>query len=355
MDGLDVKAVRSLDKSEMLKLLSGFPAQLKEAAEIGKSITFENDIKKGFDKIVFCGLGGSAIGADLIRSYVANECKIPIIVNRDYTLPAFVNDKTLLIVSSYSGNTEETLSAYEEGRKRNANIVAITTNGKLKEIAEKEKLPHVIIPKGLPPRCALGYSSIPIMVLFSKLGIISDKYKEIEETSEFLADLFRNELSPEVSADKNLSKRVANDLFGKYAVLYGANQYTDCVVTRWRGQLAENSKAVSSSHLFPEMNHNEIVGWANPKNLMKDLVVVVLRDKGDHPRVSKRMDISSTIIKKEGVKIIEVNSRGKSLLTRMFSLVYIGDFVSLYLAILNGVDPTPVDSVMYLKNELAKV
>jgi len=352
---LDPKTVRALDKSEMLKLVSEFPAQLKEASDIGKNITFDRDVKKDFDEIVFCGLGGSAIGADLIKSYVAKECGVPIIVNRDYTLPAFVNEKTLLVVLSYSGNTEETLSAYEEGRKRNANIIAITTNGKLKEKTQEDKVPYVVIPKGLPPRCALGYSSIPIMVLLFKLGIISDKYKEIDETSTFLEKLFKNELSPDVSEDKNIAKRVAKDLFGKYAIIYGANQYTDCVVTRWRGQLAENSKAISSTHLFPEMNHNEIVGWANPKNLMKDLVVVMLRDRDDHPRVAKRMDISSSIIKREGVKIIEISSRGESLLTRIFSLMYIGDFVSLYLAILNDVDPTPVDNIIYLKNELAKI
>ena len=355
MKKIDTKSVNALDKSDMLKLLSEFPQQLKDAAEIGGRIDFQKDIIKDFDKIIFCGLGGSAIGADLIRSYIAKECKKPVIVNRDYTLPAFVDKKTLVVVSSYSGNTEETLSAYEEAKKRGASIVAITTNGNLKSYAERDGVPYIIIPQGLPPRCALGYSSIPIMVLFSKLGIISDKQREIEEASNVLSDLRDRELSPDVGEDNNISKRIANDLFGKYAIIYGANQYTDSVVTRWRGQLAENSKAVSSTHVFPEMNHNEIVGWSNPKNLMKDLVVVILRDREDHPRVAKRMDISTSIIKREGVKVIEVTSQGKSLLSRIFSLIYIGDFVSLYLAILNGVDPTPVDNVMYLKNELAKI
>ncbi|MFH1752871.1 MAG: bifunctional phosphoglucose/phosphomannose isomerase [Candidatus Omnitrophota bacterium] len=352
---MDTKTVRSLDKSDMLKLLSGFPGQLKEALAIGKKISFDKDVKRDFNKIVFCGLGGSAIGADLIRSYVAKVCRLPIIVNRDYTLPAFVDDKTLLIVSSYSGNTEETLSAYDEGRKRGANIVAITTNGKLKENTQKDKVPCIMIPAGLPPRCALGYSSIPVLVLLSKLGVISDNENEIEKTSDLLAELYKAELAPDIDPGKNISKRIARELFGKYAIIYGANQHTDCAATRWRGQLAENSKAISSTHLFPEMNHNEIVGWANPKDLMKDLAVVILRDKGDHPRVAKRMDISASIINKVGTKIIEISSRGDSLLGRIFSLIYIGDFVSFYLAILNDVDPTPVDSVMYLKSELAKI
>lgn len=355
MRTIDLESIKLLDKSDMLKLLSEFPQQLLDAAKIGSDIKFAGNVKKGFDKIVFSGLGGSAIGADLIRSYTVKECKVPIIVNRDYTLPAFVDNKTLLVISSYSGNTEETLSAYDEGRKRGAIIVAITTNGKLKELAEKDGVPYILIPKGLPPRCALGYSSIPVLILFSKLGIISDKTKDIEEASKTLAEMKDKMLSPYIEDSNNESKRIASELVDKYAILYGANQYTDIVVTRWRGQLAENSKAISSTHVFPEMNHNEIVGWENPKKLMKDLVVVILRGKDDHPRVAKRMDISIDIIKKENVKIIEVFSKGESLLSRIFSLIYIGDFVSFYLAILNDVDPTPVENVMYLKDKLAKI
>jgi len=337
----------------MLNLLLNFPKQIEEAKVIGEKIDFS--IKATFNKVVFCGLGGSAIGADLIRSYILGECKIPIIVNRDYTLPAFVDKETLLIVSSYSGNTEETLSAYREGIKRGAKIVAITSNGELKKLAGKDGFPYIIIPGTLPPRCALGYSSIPTIVLFSKLGLIGDKEKEIDEVIQVLSELRDKALSPQIDEDKNIAKRIANALLNKYAVIYGANQHIDAVVTRWRGQLAENAKTVSSTHVFPEMNHNEIVGWKYPKNLMKDLAVLILKDRGDHPRVQKRMDISKTIIAKEGVKIIEVDSQGDKLLSRIFSLIYIGDFISFYLAILNNIDPTPVDNVLYLKKELAKV
>lgn len=353
MGRFNIESIKSLDKSNMLRLLAEFPQQLPDAAGIGASIKFSLD--KDYSKIVFSGLGGSAIGADLLRSYVSKECRIPIIVNRDYTLPAFVDEDTLLVVSSYSGNTEETLSAYEEGKKRNAKIVAITSNGKLKSMAERDGFPYIIIPQGFPPRCALGYSSIPMIVLFSKSGLISNKDDEIKETSEVLTELRDAVLSPDVKDDKNIAKNIAKDLLNRYAIIYGANQYIDTAVTRWRGQLAENSKAISSTHVFPEMNHNEIVGWCCPKNLMKDLVVIMLRDTGDHPRVKKRMDISKSIIEKEGAKIIEVASRGKSILSRIFSLIYIGDFVSFYLAVLNNVDPTPVDKVTYLKEELAKI
>lgn len=354
MKELTREEIAKLDKSNMLDLLLNFPKQLKDAKEIGEGVKLAG--KMEFSKIVFTGLGGSAIGADLIRSFVSGECKVPIFVNRDYTLPEFVDKDTLLIVSSYSGNTEETLSAYKEGLKKKARIIAITTNGKLKEMAQKDGFPFISIPAGLPPRCALGYSSIPIIVLLSKLGVISDKSADIEAASALMAGFRDDVLSPGVGEEKNIAKKIARSLLNKYAILYGANQHIDVVLTRWRGQLAENSKALSATHVFPEMNHNEIVGWRNPANLMKDLVVIMIRDSGDHTRTAKRMDISKTIIQKTGAEIIEVSSKSdEGLLERIFLLIYMGDFVSLYLAILNGVDPTPVDSVTYLKNELAKV
>jgi len=338
----------------MLKLLLDFPQQLLDAAKIAKEINFSKDTGKGFNKALSSGLGGSAIGADLIKSYLSEECKIPIIVNRDYTLPEFVDKETLLIVSSYSGNTEETLSAYKEGLKRSSRIVAITSGGELKRLADKDGIPCIVIPQGLPPRCALGYSSIPIIILFSKMGLISNKERDIKDAAGLLDRLKTEALSCDVKEDKNIAKRIANALFDKYAVIYGASRHTDIAATRWRGQLAENAKQISSSHLFPEMNHNEIVGWRHPKNLMKDLIVILLRDEGDHPRVKKRMDITKALIEKEGVDVIEVHSQGAALLSRIFSLIYMGDFVSFYLAILNNVDPTPVDAVTYLKKELAK-
>ena len=355
MISLNIETIRSLDKSDMLNLLVGFPKQLLDALKIGNEIEFAKDIKKGFSNIVFTGLGGSAIGADLIRSYISRECKLPVTVNRDYTLPGFVGKETLLVVSSYSGNTEETISAYNEGREKGARIIAITSNGQLKKMSKEDGFPCVTIPQGLPPRCALGYSSIPTLVLFCKLGLISDKASEVKESADIMSGLYEEALSAQVAQEKNVAKSIASALFEKYAVIYGANQRTDCVATRWRGQLAENSKTISSTHLFPEMNHNEIVGWQNPKNLLKDLTVILLRDQDDHPRIKTRMDISKSIIKKEGARIVEVTSRGKSLLARIFSLVYIGDFVSFYLAILNNIDPTPVDSITYLKKELAKI
>ena len=355
MNSLDnVKILKKYDVSDMLKLIESFPGQAREAADIGSRFKLPDMYKCEYANIVCAGLGGSAIGADIMRSYVADEAKTPISVSRNYTLPNFVGNTSLVIASSYSGNTEETLSAYKDARGRGAKIIVITSGGQIREMAKADGNACLIIPSGLPPRCALGLSFFPLLAIMSKLGVIEDKTKEVNETIKVLQNLAAKAVGAAVAEKKNIAKRIASDLYGKYGIIYGGQDHIDCVVTRWRGQIAENSKALASSHVFPEMNHNEIVGWENPKTLINKFVVVILRDKSDHPRTAKRMDISKAIMKKKAAKIIEVQSIGESLLARMFSLIYIGDFVSYYLAILNKRDPTPVESVTYLKNELAK-
>lgn len=350
---LNLKTIKELDKSSMMELLKEFPLQCQMALELAKkvSILFEN---RSFNKIVFAGLGGSAIGADLVRTYLYFESRAPILILREYDLPAFVDDSTLIFIASYSGNTEETLSAYDSAKKISSNIIAISSNGALQERCRQDNITFAQIPKGLPPRCALGYMSIIPLYLLSKLGIIKDVSQSISKMIKVLEDLRNKHLDPKIGLKDNQAKYIANILFNKFAVIYSASIHFDVAAVRLRGQLAENSKALASSHFFPEMNHNEIVGWQNPKKLFKDFIVLMLRDKQLHPRVAKRMDISQDILREEEVKTIEIWSRGEDLLSRIFSLIYIGDFVSFYLAILYGIDPTPVDRVTYLKNQLAK-
>ena len=343
--------IKKLDKSDMLGLLLGLGEQFKKAKNIGAAFDVAGISTDGIETIVFTGLGGSAIGADVIRSYAAGEIKVPIIVNRNYTLPSFVNENTLLFASSYSGNTEETLSAYKKAKEKKARIVAISSNGTLEKLAKENDIPFIKIPAGLPPRCALGYSFIPPMLALCKMGFIENKEKDIDEAAEVLNSL-KNELGADKSSDSNMAKKIALMLQRKYPIIYGANDHVDVITTRWRGQLAENSKHLASTHVFPEMNHNEIVGWDFPTELMSQFVVIFLRDKDDHKRVALRMDVTKDILDKKGIKTVEVFSKGKGLLSRMMSLIYIGDMMSFYLAILNGIDPTPVDRVSYLKKIL---
>ncbi|MBU3911146.1 MAG: bifunctional phosphoglucose/phosphomannose isomerase [Candidatus Omnitrophica bacterium] len=355
MDSLDNRDIVSrLDASDMLKLISGLPGQCQEAGGIGKKAILSKPDRK-IDNIVFAGLGGSAIGADVVRVYLQDELKVPAIVSRNYTLPDFAGKNTLLFCASYSGNTEETLSSFKDGLKRGAFIITIGSGGKLKELALENNFNHIDMPKGFPPRTALGFMSITVLVILARLGFIGSKDKEIEDTCSCLAELRDKEIGMDVPFEKNISKKLASALFGKYAVIYGTGDSTEAASVRWRGQIAENAKALASSHVLPEMNHNEIVGWAFPKDVLKDIKVIFLCDKNDHPRTRLRIKISVDVIKKSGAEIFEIERKSGGLLARIFSLIYIGDFVSFYLAILNDIDPTPVKSVDYLKAQLAKI
>lgn len=348
----DQQAIRDVDRSNFCQILLDLPGQCEKAKVIGASLEIPNRWRD-FRNVVFTGLGGSAIGGDLVRSYLAGEVKIPIIVNRNYGLPEFVDQRTLLVVTSYSGNTEETLQAYEEGEKRSAKIIAVTSGGELAGRAGRGGVPLVTIPSGLPPRAALGYLFLPALIILSKIGIASDKSKEIQEAIACLRGLSKK-LGPKLSSKDNQAKALASAIYGRFPLIYGSNDFFDVVTMRWRTQLAENSKHLASSHLFPELTHNEIVGWANPPDLIKKFVVIILRDRDDHPRIARRMAVTSDIIKKLACDLIEVWSEGEGILSRIYSLIYIGDFASFYLAILNGVDPTPVERIDYLKRELAR-
>ena len=347
--------IKQYDESDMLELIESFPDQCQDAKRIGYEFELPEDFTGAKYKNIVCtGLGGSAIGADLVRSYIADHAEMPFFVNRNYTLPNFVDEQTLVIASSYSGNTEETLSAYRDAKERGAQIFAITSGGKLSKLATKDETGIIHIPAGLPPRAALGYSFFPLLILLSKIGIIKDQAFFIDDAIRNMRKLKNTRLGHRIKNKDNQAKKIAKAIFGKLPVIYASCDRMDSVVTRWRGQLAENAKTFASGNLFPEMNHNEIVGWENPAPILKNSVAVMLRDAGDLPRISKRMDITKHILKKEKAGVIEVRSSGKELLARIFSLVYIGDYVSFYLAVLNKTDPSPVNRIAYLKKELAK-
>ena len=355
MNQLDsFKRIEKYDESGMLELIESFPEQCQDARRLGDEFELPQGFKRSYKNVVCAGIGGSAIGADLVRSYIADEALIPVSVNRNYTLPNFVSGETLVIASSYSGNTEEILSAYRDARSRDAQVLVITSGGKLEKMSNRDDVPCMTIPAGFPPRCALGYSFFPLLLVLSKIGIVKDQAAFTDDAVRNLRKLKDSRIGYKVPEKDNLAKRIAGEIFGKLPVIYAGHDHIDAVVTRWRGQLAENSKTLSWGHLFPEMNHNEIVGWENPKRVLKECVAIILRDASDHPRVSKRMDITRHTLKESRVKVLEVSSAGKELLARMLSLVYIGDFVSFYLAILNGIDPAPVERITMIKKELAK-
>jgi glucose/mannose-6-phosphate isomerase len=349
---MTIEEIRSVDVSDMYALIRGFPDQVREAVRIGAEARISLPVR-GVRSIVLCGLGGSAIGGDLLKSYLSAELEVPFLVNRHYTLPSFVGPSTLVLISSYSGNTEETTTAHREAVRRKAKVLCISSNGLTEKLALRTSAPLIRIPGGLPPRAALGYSFFPLLLALGKLGLIRNRQKDVGETIALLDRKAAEYAVPEPAS--NLSLELAGQLQGRLGVIYSSTEFFDAVNTRWRGQIAENAKSLCFGHVLPEMNHNELVGWKVLKGLMKETQVIFLRDRGDHKRVQIRMDITKSTLQTYTPHIAEVWSEGRSLLARMFSLIHLGDWVSFYLAILNRQDPMPVEVIDHLKHELAKV
>jgi len=306
----------------------------------------------GIDKVVVLGMGGSAIGGDLVRSLVQSESAVPVIVHRDYGLPAFVDANTLVIGSSYSGNTEETLSGFEPALKTKAKKLAMTTGGKLQEIAEANDIPVFRINYKAQPRAALGFSFLPTLGVMQKLGLVKDKSKDVDETVKVLESLSAR-LDEKSPLSGNPAKQLARRLYGCLPVVYGAGIASEAA-HRWKTQINENSKAWGFYEVFPELNHNATVGYPFPKEVAQKIRVVLLRSPLFNERVKLRYDVTCELLKRAGVAYEFVDGEGKSALSQMMSLVMMGDFASYYLAILYGVDPSPVEVISYLKDQLAK-
>ena len=335
----------------MFRCVADFPLQVEEALRIGAgaSLSVASDNVRS---IVLTGMGGSAIAGDLLRSYLAEELRVPFLVNRSYSLPGWVDRNSLVIVSSYSGNTEETIASYHDAIRRKAAVLCITTGGEAEHLASKHGHSCIKVPPGLQPRAALGYSFFPLLLALSRTGFIKPRPADINETVVALKK--KSQIYANLKSRGNSALRMAKRLQGKLPVIYSASDRFDAVNVRWRGQICENSKHLAFGHVLPEMDHNEIVGWKVDRELLKKIAVVMLRDVGTHPRVRVREEITKNIIRKKTSAVLEAWSEGSSLLARIFSLVYAGDWVSYYLAILNNEDPTPVRVIDYLKGELAK-
>lgn len=347
---LNEKDIKHCDNSNMFEVLVNFSRQIEEAVAIGGGIKLDKeypDVKN----IVICGMGGSAIGGDLLRSVLQYEIKIPIYINRNYRLPAFAGENTLVIASSYSGNTEETLSAYQEAKERGCKIICISSGGNLSLLAENEGIFLIKIPRGYQPRCAIAYSFFPLLKLLNKLGFVSDKSKE---TLRIISKMKKRSHEYPVLIEGNPALKIAQYLQGKYPVIYSSTDLLDIVNLRWRGQINENAKSMAFGSLLPEMNHNEILGWQENPELMKKLLIISLEDKDDHPQIKKRQKITFSLISNLSDMLLEIEGEGESLLERVFDLIHLGDWVSFYLAVLYKVDPTPVEKINYLKSKLTE-
>ena len=319
-----------IDNSNMLKVIEEFPQQCRTALDLPKGMTVSGKV----DKIVVAGMGGSAVGGDLLKVYM-HDSKVPVFVVRDYKVPNFVDENTLVFAVSYSGNTEETLGAFEDASKKKAKIVAVTSDGQLSSMAKKV----IKIPSGLQPRAALGYTFFPMLGVLANSGIVDVKGKEIEEMLGILS---------KTDEFKTVGERIAKKIQLRTPIVY-ASEMLGAVAYRWKTQFNENSKVAAFHHVFSEMNHNEIAGYQNINK--NDFIVIFIRDKFDNEGVKKRMDITKEIISSR-VDVEEIFTRGEHLLSRIFSGIYYGDYASYYLALANRIDPTPVTVIENLKKKL---
>ena len=347
----DSQVFQKLDPEGMLARMSELPWQCEQAWQTAMSFNLPADYS-GVDKVVILGMGGSAIGGDLISSLAASEARIPVLVHRDYNLPAFVDNRTLVIASSYSGNTEETLSAFEQALGTGAKKLVSTTGGKLKAIAEDKGIPFSLITYKAQPRAALGFSALPILGFLQKLGFLSDKSTDVAETVKVLRELIKK-MDEKAPLSRNPAKQLAERLYGCLPVIYGTGILTE-VAHRWKTQVNENSKAWAFYEVFPELNHNAVVGYQFPKELASKIKVIMLQSPSFNQRIQLRYQVTTELLKRAGVEYEFVEGEGKSHLSQMMSLILFGDYASYYLAILYHIDPSPVEVINYLKERLAK-
>ncbi len=346
----DLKLFKQYDAEDMLTHLHHMPQLCQDAWQRAMNFDLPLDYAST-DKVVILGMGGSAIGGDLVASLVSSEAKLPIIIRRDYDLPTFVDVKTLVIASSYSGNTEETLAAFNKALKTAAKKLVITTNGKLQAEAQIKGVPVFNFNYKAPPRAALPYSVMPLLCFLHRLGFIADKSKDVFEAISVLRKLSL-ELRKDVPQLQNPAKLLANRLHNQLPVVYGAGIVAE-VAHRWKTQLNENSKAWAFYEVFPELNHNAVVGYQFPVELANKIVVVLLGSTHLPKRITLRYRITCQLLEMAGVSYQTIDGDGEYPLSQVMSLVLFGDYVSYYLAILYKTDPTPVKAIDLLKRKLA--
>jgi glucose/mannose-6-phosphate isomerase len=271
---------------------------------------------------------------------------------RDYHLPAFVDESSLVLIISYSGKTEETLSIFTEALERNCKVITISSGGPLLRYCREFNLPFIEIPTNLPPRVALPYTFLPMVIILEKLNLIMPKDNAINEMLNVLEAL-RNEIKPDIPLEHNIAKQIALSLEGKIPVIYG-HGYHRAVALRMKTQFNENSKVPARCETFPELDHNDIVGWEGPAEITKNFAIILLRDEEEPIEIKTRIELTKEIILEKVENIVEIYGRGKSKLTKIMSLIFLGDFISIYLALLYGRDPMPVKSISRLKIEIAR-
>ena len=354
MGKLDPEQMGRVDRSDLFSKLIELPDQLRTGWNTALAGDWELELD-WYRHVILLGMGGSAIAGDLLAAVLGSNFGLPFKVNRHYDLPGFVDSDTLCIASSYSGNTEETLSAVESAMTQDAEILILSSGGRLAEMAEENSWRHYALPPGYPPRSALGYSLGVLLGLFRSLDADTLSDTAFGQALDFLARL--RTTWTDLAHPENLPLQLAQQLQGRLPLMY-SDQRWEGVGLRWKGQFNENSKSHAFYQALPEMSHNEIVGWERlegTQTFYPALSMVFLKTGYDHPRVTRRMAVTRGIAQDKGVPVIEVAAQGRNRLEQLLYLVYLGDLASYYLAILYGADPTAIQSIDQLKAALSQM
>ncbi len=352
MDLDDLARFRSLDPQAMIDQIYNLPQQLEEAWQTGMSLPLPQI--NGLENIIISAMGGSAIGADLLAAYAAPACPIPIIVHRDYDLPAWAQGPdTLVIVSSHSGNTEETLSVFEQARAKNCPLLCITTGGRLAQLAKNASVPLWVFNHTGQPRSAVGYSFGLLLSALHRLGLLPDPTSDLHNTLHAMRNQQTN-LLPEVPVAFNPAKRMAGQLIGRCVAVFAAEPVT-AVARRWKSQINEIAKAWGQFEFIPEADHNTLAGLNNPESSLMQTMVLFLQATSNHPRNQLRLEQTREIFMTLGMNTDVIQAKGETRLAHIWTLLHFGDYTSYYMAMMYGEDPTPVDVLTVLKDELGKV
>jgi glucose/mannose-6-phosphate isomerase len=344
-----VERIRAADPEDMLGRIKELGKQLRDSWQIARAAQLPpayGDVRN----ITVIGMGGSAIGGELAAALLADELKVPMSVHRDYGLPAYVGRDSLVIASSYSGNTEETLSAFEDARKRGAKILALTTGGALATQARASSYPVVTFSYKARPRATLGYSLGLVLGSLTRLGLVRDLSADIESA---VADLAKLEERVHEGARTNDAKKLAIELHGRIVFAYGAG-VMGVMARRVKGQWNENAKNWSAYDVMSELNHNAVVGFANPPIAREAITVLLLRSDRDNPRHKIRFDVTRELLDRSSIAHKSLQLGGSSMLSEVLQMTLFTDYVSFYVALLNGADPSPNTAIDYLKDRLAR-
>lgn len=333
--------IAKIDKSNMRQVILDFPKQFGVGLEAAKKVKV-SDFRFQISNLIVCGVGGSALPADILAIWLKhNKITLPLQIHRNYGLPYETSKNNLVFCISYSGNTEETLSAFKEARKKRLKILAITSGGKLAELCKKYSIPTAIIPSGLQPRVALGFQFAALMKILADSGLIKAKLEDISELESLLKPAFL----------ENQGRKIAERLMDKIPLIY-ASEKLAALARIWKIKFNENSKIPAFSNYFPELNHNEHCQFERNNDRLS---IIILRDKKDYPMILKRMELTAQILKERGFYVDIVDINGYNILNKIFSNILLADWASYHLALRQGIDPTPVALNDEFKKRLSKL